>query len=518
MRFFSSKLNIYLFLGIILIGLVLRLYGLSDVPAGFFCDEASIGYNAYEILITGHDEHGAVMPVFFEAFGEYKTPIEIYSTIPSILIFGLNEFSVRFVSALYGLASVVVILFLTREVFEKNKNKNFIALLSAFFLAISPWHIHMSRIAMEGITPFVFFVLLGTYFFLKSRKKEQFLILSSITFSLGMYTYFPSRLFIPVFVVILCLIFYKNLTRNIKVVLIAALFAVAILLPYTPTIFNGSLIARWQQVSIFSSPPKNQSVLSHIVINYIRHFSFDFLFTKGDFGMPGQFITRQSVKDMGELYLFQLPVIILGLFFCLKKHPKEGIFIFLWLLIYPLGSMFTTNESPNSTRSIIGVIPFTILSAAGVYFFWSLLKRFIRRTFRLIIFIGFIMTISISVIFYVYVYFVQYPLYSSDFWGWQYGARPVIQYFVSNEKNYDEFYMEGAFNAPYIFFKFYAPNDCKNCQLGTPKDNYNPAKKQLFAVSANYLKTNQMSSFQTQDIIYYPNGDPAFFIGEVKKR
>ena len=60
------------FLFILTLATFLRLYRLKDNPAGFFCDEASIGYNAYSILTTGKDEWGQPWPLFFRAFGEYK--------------------------------------------------------------------------------------------------------------------------------------------------------------------------------------------------------------------------------------------------------------------------------------------------------------------------------------------------------------------------------------------------------------------------------------------------------------
>src|SRR6185312_13721881 len=46
-----SRLYIILLSCIIVLGLFLRVYNLTNDPAGFFCDEASIGYNAYSIRI-----------------------------------------------------------------------------------------------------------------------------------------------------------------------------------------------------------------------------------------------------------------------------------------------------------------------------------------------------------------------------------------------------------------------------------------------------------------------------------
>lgn len=43
-----DKYNVKLVL-IVLLALFLRLYRLSDVPVGFYGDEASVGYNAYSL-------------------------------------------------------------------------------------------------------------------------------------------------------------------------------------------------------------------------------------------------------------------------------------------------------------------------------------------------------------------------------------------------------------------------------------------------------------------------------------
>ena len=112
----SGKKAQFLVLFLILIlGFFLRVVNLDKVPNGFFCDEASIGYNAYSLLKSGRDEFGKSWPLFFRAFGEYKNPIQIYSTIPFVALFGLNEGSVRLVSAIYGTLTILAVYFLVKE-------------------------------------------------------------------------------------------------------------------------------------------------------------------------------------------------------------------------------------------------------------------------------------------------------------------------------------------------------------------------------------------------------------------
>jgi len=57
----------------------------------------------------------------------------------------------------------------------------------------------------------------------------------------------------------------------------------------------------------------NDLNLISIIYSYLNQFSIDFLFTKGDIDFPGQFITRHSIRGIGQLYLFQLPFLVFGL-------------------------------------------------------------------------------------------------------------------------------------------------------------------------------------------------------------
>lgn len=183
---------------IILIAFLIRIYSLQDNPPGFFADEASIGYNAYQILKTGRDEHGRFLPVLFEAFGEYKSPIQIYATVPFVYIFGLNEVSVRLTSVIFAVLTITSIFFLSKELAKHFPFKGEVAIFAVIFLSITPWHIHLSRIAFEQ-NPYLLFATLGVLFFLKARSHINYIYFSAIFFALSMYSYFPARIFVPVF-------------------------------------------------------------------------------------------------------------------------------------------------------------------------------------------------------------------------------------------------------------------------------------------------------------------------------
>ncbi|MGE5042491.1 MAG: glycosyltransferase family 39 protein [Candidatus Levyibacteriota bacterium] len=507
--FFLSNLILFL---ILFFAFLIRIYNISGNPAGFFCDEASIGYNAYTILTTGKDEFGKTLPVFFKAFGEYKNPVETYSTVLPVFFFGLNEFSVRLTSVIYGILSIIAIYLLLLELLHAHSFKKPVGLLGAFLLAVTPWHIHLSRVSLEGIMPYLFFTTLGLYFFLKTRKDAFNLFYAIFLFTLALYSYFPARIFIPIFCLFLFFYYLKFFIRNKVVTLFVFLYLVLFLTPLLMHLLSQDGFSRWKEVSIFSNPPQKTTIMNHILSNYLLHFSPDFLFLKGDAGLKDAFITRLSVAGFGELYFFQLPLIVLGMYYLFKKERKIFFLILIWLISYPTGSMFTVDQNPQATRSVIGVIPFTILSALGFWYAIFLSHIYLKR-FHISITIMNILVSSVLVA-YLAVYFISYPQYSSDYWGWQYGPKEIMGYFLKERNNFDKLVMSGDFNEAAIFIKFYDPkNLCHDkCIIGSTAD-YKPGLKQLFAVSIDKIKDLKNANFKTQKIIYYPNGKAAFLVG-----
>lgn len=80
----------------------IRILFISKIPLSINWDEATFGYNAFSILHTLRDEYGVLLPLQFKSVGDYKAPMYVYTLVPSIAIFGLNEFSVRLIPALFG--------------------------------------------------------------------------------------------------------------------------------------------------------------------------------------------------------------------------------------------------------------------------------------------------------------------------------------------------------------------------------------------------------------------------------
>ena len=79
-----------LLLVILLIAGILRFWKISEVPVSLFGDELDVGYHAYSILKTGRDYSGNFMPIHFQSLAEWRTPLYLYSAVPTVALFGIS--------------------------------------------------------------------------------------------------------------------------------------------------------------------------------------------------------------------------------------------------------------------------------------------------------------------------------------------------------------------------------------------------------------------------------------------
>src|SRR3990167_103768 len=458
------KKNFLIFL-VFFLAFVLRFYHLNLTPPSLYWDEASLGYNAYSILKTARDEHGKFLPLTnFAAFGDYKPPGYIYAAVPSIAVFGLNEFSVRFPSAFFGVLTVVITYLLTKKIFKREK----IALFAGFFLAISPWHIQFSRGAFEANVGLFFFSSLGIYLFFKfAQGKPLFLMLSALSFLAGMYTFTGQRLFVPLILLILAVQFKRQILGNLKTVIFVGIVSLVLFWPlfrFVTQTIEGKL--RFNEVTIFKDlDPINQSVVyrqrdnfswwSGVIHNrrlfylheylsgYLDAFSPTFLFTSGDVN------PRLSIQEQGELYYFDIILVFAGLYFIFAKKHKYSIFILSWLLISSLGPA-TARETPHALRMIHILPTYQILSAVGIYYICKYLN--LKKSLILIP-----STVALFLFYYLHSYNVHWSLNYSGVW--QYGYKEAVNITENHYSSVDNIYVTEAEGRPYVYFLFYMKYD-----------------------------------------------------------
>ena len=238
------------FLLIFILGAFLRLYKLDKFPPSLFGDEVDVGYQAYSILKTGKDYLGQSWPVSFHSVSDWRTPLLLYATVPTIAIFGLTEWGVRLPPAFFGIITLPLFFFFLLKIFKDEK----VALAGMFFMAVSIWHLQYSRAAFE-VTQMLFLILAGLLLFLKGLENWRYFIPSAVCLGLTPYSYNTAKFFLPVFLLVLFFSYKEKLFKiGFKRLFLIGMVFFVVLLPVARDILFGQGGNRFSILSIFTDP------------------------------------------------------------------------------------------------------------------------------------------------------------------------------------------------------------------------------------------------------------------------
>lgn len=467
----SKRNTTILFVLIIVFASAVRFFHIDQNPPSLNWDEISHGYNAYSILKTGADEWGQKFPIIFRAYGDYKLPVYIYLTAISEAIFGLNTFSVRLVSVVAGILSVLFTYLIAKELFGKK-----VGIWASLLMAISPWSLFLSRGAFEANLA-LFFVISGMYFFVRGLKKHWYMVLATVLLGLSVWTYNSARVFVPTIIFASILIYFSDIKKIVKKspknIYLALVCLFLFLFPMFYQLINPVGQARYSKVSILDEGAVNEIIEQRItselpnglerliynkatyfggefVKNYISHFSPRFLFVKG--GDQYQF----SVPARGVLYWTVVPFMIIGLLVVVKnslKRKKSFMLILSWLVLAPVASS-VTREAPHVLRSIVMLPIPMIISALGIVYCTQKIRN---QSNSLLFSAALILVFSLCTVGYLAGYFGEYREKYS--WSWQYGYKQVVDYAKQHYDEYDKIIVTKKYGEPHEFFLYYLKYD-----------------------------------------------------------
>jgi len=540
--------NVLILAGIVILASLLRFYDIDKLPNGLHWDEQDTGYQAYSLLKTGKDYFGNTLPLFPHSFADFRTPVFIYSSVPIVKFFGLTPFSVRVISAVSGILSVILIFYLARELTpfpslyqREGSRRGELGLLAALVLALSPWHILYSRQSVE-CNIMLPYMLLSLITFYKGLKSPRWLVLSALFFGLTTATYSPAKFFAPILFIFL-LISHKTL--KLKPILL-------FLTIYLPIIFFstfGPAGTRFHDLSILTDPQvgsvvdlqRQTSSLSHVssptvglspsfldkltynkpgvwlssfLSNYLNTYSTEYLFTKGD-----QQLRHSPSKDsIGQLYLIEILPLIIGLYFI-----KSNKLLLFWFLVGPIPSALTRDGGPHAARTFLLLPAFALTIAFGI----SKLKRFIPIYLSLwLVACGIVLNY----------FFGIYRLESASPFQW--GFNQVVTLASSKSPEYDHIFIDVENDSALMAYLFNLKIDPVFVQTRQPLpvvepfpdtqavildniylmrpgvrfwNNLRPSGKNLIIASA---KSPLLDKLEPKQTIMYPDFTPAFYVFE----
>ena len=331
---------------IVLLAAVLRIYALGDVPAGLYCDEAGNGYNAYSLGTRGHrrERHplAAVRLVVRHCVQEPRLHLRRHSAgeaarpervqRPPHLGAVRHRHRRRACSSSGGRSSI------------RGSGSG-----RRCFLALSPWHLHFSRIAFELIA-LPFFFVTGCVFLVRFTQGRRTLPAALACFAACVYAYAPAALFVPAFLLGFGVLYALDLLRHWRQLLLALVVAAAILAP-AAVFFSTPAHARHDVL-----PPHHvrRSAASR-GCPQIERFGHE---------LPAVLLAalpvargRPDLPPRGAQLRRALPVhdpfVLLGAGTALLRRDRASKLVLWWAALYPVAPSLM-NEIPSATRGIIG--------------------------------------------------------------------------------------------------------------------------------------------------------------------
>ena len=309
----TPKSTLVIIVALMAIGFYLRFNNLGD--RSFWYDEAITSYAAIGLL-----DHGT--PILPSGEVYIRALLNTYLIALSFKTFGINEFSARIVSVIFGTLIIPLVYLLGKEFKSKR-----VGLIAALLITFSAFEILWAREA-RMYAQFQFFYLLTVYLFYISLKKDNYklFLFSGISFILAWYSHRLSLCFVPVAVTYILLCKRKEFLKNKYFVyatfgILGLAFVYMALTGKTPLDYLSSTVQRWAQ---------------HTVLHYVFAFVLSTLLILVAINSAISLILWKFKihRDRAHLYFmlnFFIPFIFLSLY--PWRYYRYAFFIFPFLVI-----------------------------------------------------------------------------------------------------------------------------------------------------------------------------------------
>ena len=335
------------------LAIFLRVYRLDSIPPGIFVDETNGALDAIHILEGRNDTPFGT--------GWYGTPNGyVYYMAGVFKLLGVNYVGLKAVSLVPAILTVLALYPLARLLFGPMAG-----LSAMLFMAVSRWHLSMSRWGWNEVAPSLFQILAAFFLVRGLRERRAFdFVLGGVISGLMMYTYLSSRLALAtlgLFILYWLLAdlegpvaSWKREWRGL------ALFSLAFLIAFAPIAVTHitdpfTFSNRVSQVSVLNDV-KQAGSYRPLLDNLIDHLKF--------FHQTGDHNGRHNLPGEPETDPITGLLFVIGLSYGLwrLRDRRRGL-LWLWLLLAMAGGIFGLRaESPQAYRTLTAVPAIALLA------------------------------------------------------------------------------------------------------------------------------------------------------------
>jgi len=372
---------------IVTLAAALRLASLRESPPGIHVDAAASAWNAYCLLRTGHDWHGASWPILYSrGFGENQTTLYYYALIPFQALFGMSAVTTRLPSALSGILSVWVVFAIGRRLAGPR-----LGLIAALILAVTPWHVFLSRWGQEsGLVPLLSVLPIAAVLWagLAAADASHQAVsparagVAGLATGICCYGYPSVRVFVPALLIVLALMSARRLVALARTKAGAgglAAFALGLGVTLGPLAYahltDPEIAKRSHEFLVWHAADPLPVKLGKVLARLPGHFGPDFLFAHGD-RFP-----LHTLPASGPLPWWVAPLLVAGLVAVVSeaRRSRSARILLAWVAVYPLSDLFWRHDGMHLLRSAPGVSGLVLLSAFGAERSWRAASAWSRR-------------------------------------------------------------------------------------------------------------------------------------------
>jgi len=509
----KNSLKHYLWLlAILLLAVALRFFQLGRVPAGMAIDEVAIGYNGFAIWQTRRDEWLEFLPISFRSYGDFKAPLAIYINAISTALFGLNLWAVRLPFAIFSIMAILGFYLLVKELLVQSKMDKNLSLWAAFFLALSPWHLHYSRLAFEaGIA--LSLLIWALYFFYRYFRQQKFwqLGLSASLACLTLYTYHSSKITTPLLFVMIFILQARIHKIKWSQLIITIIFSLFLLSPLVYDAVYGEGLTRAGSSILLVEMALGEK-LKILGSNALSYFSWAFL-------ARGQVMGELRHGD-GRFGVLSYPALALIIAYILSIFSKKIAFnqpskkllklVLIWLVAAYLPAIIG-DQAYHSNRALLALPAWILLELIA----FERLRHFFKDHkwgLKYLVIIAYLLFLFI----YQRHYYVSYRQASVE--AFSEGYLETIQYLKNLDKNgVEKILFTNDYQHAYIYVLF-ANQVSPIAYHGGILVNYEFSEKITFQ-DLDREKTiviasedDEMMHYQPDHIVYGSDGSERFRI------
>lgn len=363
----------HLFIVLVMLGFIIaifvRVYKFGDIPGSFNQDGAMAALDAKALGLYGTDRFGMKYPTHLTAwvYGQMSAMMS-YLQIPTIKLFGLTALGVRLPSLIVSLCGILCLFLFIHKAFGKN-----LALAVLYFAAINPWHIMQSRWALEA-NLYPHFCMIGIYFLhmaLQTHRRKLNFVISMTFFGLSMYCYGIALYTMPVFLLLTVILLCKYRKIKISEIVLCVISYLAVAWPFITTMLINFLGLETIETPWFTIPYFEHSVRSNDILFFakepLKQLVINFTNMVNIILFQGDDHLYNSIPGYGNMYLFTVPFIILGIVSMTKRMRYNNASLITVSMFITSVFCGIVTASVNTNRINIVFYSLMIFAVIGIY-------------------------------------------------------------------------------------------------------------------------------------------------------